>query len=493
MSQEEIKNESKKQSNFIRDIIDEDLKSGKHKTVHTRFPPEPNGYLHIGHAKSICLNFGLAIDYKGLCNLRFDDTNPTKEEQEYVDSIKEDIRWLGFDWEDREYYASDYFDQLYEYAIKLIKKGKAYVDSLNADQIKELRGTPTEPGKESPFRNRSVEENLDLFVRMKNGDFKEGEHVLRAKIDMASSNLNLRDPVMYRVLHKSHHRTGNKWCIYPMYDWAHGQSDSIERITHSLCTLEFENHRPLYDWFVQELEIYPPRQIEFARLNLSYTIMSKRKLLALVEKKFVDGWDDPRMPTISGLRRRGYTPESIRNFSDRVGIAKRENTIDVSLLEFSVREDLNIRAKRVMAVLNPLKIVITNYPDNQTEELEAINKFLPMIEIKQYGLDCFIINEPEEKDFIAANIGIEEMSKIIHSGNYDLVIMDELNIALYYKLIDLNNVLEILRNKPKHVEIIITGRYAPSEIIEIADLVTEMKEVKHYYNNGVQARTGIEM
>jgi len=374
MSQEEIKNEGKKQTNFIRDIIDEDLKSNKHNgRVHTRFPPEPNGYLHIGHAKSICLNFGLAIDYNGLCNLRFDDTNPTKEEQEYVDSIKEDVKWLGFDWQDREYYASDYFDQLYEYAIKLIQKGKAYVDSLNADQIREYRGTPTEAGKESPYRNRSVEENLDLFERMKNGEFKEGEHVLRAKIDMSSPNLNMRDPVMYRILHKSHHRTGNKWCIYPMYDWAHGQSDSIERITHSLCTLEFENHRPLYDWFIQELEIYPPRQIEFARLNLSYTIMSKRKLLSLVEGKYVDGWDDPRMPTISGLRRRGYTPESIRNFSERVGMAKRENTIDVSLLEFSVREDLNIKAKRVMAVLNPLKAIITNYPDDQIEELVAVN------------------------------------------------------------------------------------------------------------------------
>lgn len=374
MNQEEIKNESKKQSNFIRDIIDEDLRTNKHNgRVHTRFPPEPNGYLHIGHAKSICLNFGLAIDYNGLCNLRFDDTNPTKEEQEYVDSIKEDIRWLGFDWQDREYFASDYFDQLYEYAIKLIKKGKAYVDSLNADQIREFRGTPTEPGKESPYRNRSIEENLTLFERMKKGEFSEGEHVLRAKIDMSSPNLNMRDPVMYRILHKPHHRTGNKWCIYPMYDWAHGQSDSIERITHSLCTLEFENHRPLYDWFIKELEIYAPQQIEFARLNLSYTIMSKRKLLALVEGKYVDGWNDPRMPTISGLRRRGYTPESIKNFSDRVGIAKRENTIDVSLLEFSVREDLNLRAKRVMAVLNPLRVIITNYPDDQTEELEAIN------------------------------------------------------------------------------------------------------------------------
>ncbi|MCZ7612624.1 MAG: glutamine--tRNA ligase/YqeY domain fusion protein [Ignavibacteriaceae bacterium] len=373
MSNEENKNEIKKPSNFIREIIDADLAAGKHSEVHTRFPPEPNGYLHIGHAKSICLNFGLAIDYNGKCNLRFDDTNPTKEEQEYVDSIKEDVRWLGFEWENREYFASDYFDQLYEFAIKLIKKGKAYVDSLNADQIRELRGTPTEAGKESPYRNRTIDENLNLFERMKNGEFKEGEHVLRAKIDMASPNLNLRDPVMYRILHKSHHRTGNKWCIYPMYDWAHGQSDSIEGITHSLCTLEFENHRPLYDWFIQELEIYPPQQIEFARLNLSYTIMSKRKLLSLVERKYVDGWDDPRMPTISGLRRRGYTPESIRNFSERVGIAKRENTIDVALLEFSIREDLNLRAKRVMAVLNPLKVVITNYPENQIEELDAIN------------------------------------------------------------------------------------------------------------------------
>ena len=374
MSQEELKNENKKQSNFIREIIDEDLKRGKHNDkVHTRFPPEPNGYLHIGHAKSICLNFGLANDYKGLCNPRFVDTNPTKEEQEYVDSIKADVHWLGFDWEEREFFASDYFDQLYEFALKLIKKGKAYVDSLNADEIREHRGTPTEPGKESPFRNRTVEENLELFDKMKNGEFQEGEHVLRAKIDMGSPNLNMRDPVMYRILHKAHHRTGNKWCIYPMYDWAHGQSDSIEMITHSLCTLEFENHRPLYDWFIKELEIYAPQQIEFARLNLSYTIMSKRKLLALVEGKYVDGWDDPRMPTISGLRRRGYTPESIRNFSDRVGIAKRENTIDVSLLEFSVREDLNLRTKRVMAVLNPIKVVITNYPEIENEELDAVN------------------------------------------------------------------------------------------------------------------------
>jgi glutaminyl-tRNA synthetase len=336
-------------------------------------PPEPNGYLHIGHAKSICLNFGLAKDYNGLCNLRFDDTNPTKEEQEYVDSIKEDVRWLGFDWGDREYYASDYFDTLYEYAVKLIKKGKAYVDSLTSDEIRKYRGTPTEAGKESPYRNRTINENLEFFERMKDGKFKEGEHVLRAKIDMSSPNLNMRDPVLYRILHKYHHRTKDRWCIYPMYDMAHGQSDSIERITHSLCTLEFENHRPLYDWLVKELEIYPPRQIEFARLNLNYTIMSKRKLLELVNEKYVDGWDDPRMPTISGLRRRGYTPESIRNFSESVGIAKRENIIDVSYLEFSVREDLNKKAQRVMAVLNPLKVVLTNYPEDKNEELEAIN------------------------------------------------------------------------------------------------------------------------
>jgi glutaminyl-tRNA synthetase len=369
-----INNQDKKPANFITEIIEEDLRTDKYNgRVHTRFPPEPNGYLHIGHAKSICLNFGLAKSYNGLCNLRFDDTNPTKEEQEYVDSIKEDVRWLGFDWEDREYYASDYFDTLYEYAVKLIKKGKAYVDSLSADEIREYRGTPTLPGKESPYRGRSIEENLDLFERMRKGEFKEGEHVLRAKIDMSSPNINLRDPVLYRILHKNHHRTDDKWCIYPMYDMAHGQSDSIEKITHSLCTLEFENHRPLYDWFIKELEIYAPQQIEFARLNLNYTIMSKRKLLELVEGNYVDGWDDPRMPTISGLRRRGYTPESIRNFAEAVGIAKRENIIDVSLLEYSVREDLNKKASRVMAVINPLKIVITNFPEDMTEELEAVN------------------------------------------------------------------------------------------------------------------------
>ncbi len=368
-------NENKefKPSNFIKDIINEDLKSGKHKKIHTRFPPEPNGYLHIGHTKSICLNFGLANEYNGLCNLRFDDTNPAKEEIEYVDSIKEDIKWLGFDWQDREYYASDYFEQLYEYATKLIKKGKAYVDELTFDEIRQYRGTPTEPGKDSPYRNRPVDECLDLFVKMKEGKFKDGEYVLRAKIDMSSPNMNMRDPIIYRIKHASHHRTGDKWCIYPMYDWAHGQSDSIEGITHSLCTLEFENHRPLYDWFVNELEIYPPQQIEFARLNISYTVMSKRKLLELVQEGIVNGWNDPRMPTISGLRRRGYTPESIRNFSEKSGIVKRNSLTDFALLEHCVREDLNKKAKRVLAVLNPLKVVILNYPDGKIEELEAIN------------------------------------------------------------------------------------------------------------------------
>ena len=365
---------SAKPSNFIKEIIDEDLRTNKYNgRVHTRFPPEPNGYLHIGHAKSICLNFGLAEEYNGFCNLRFDDTNPSKEEIEYVESIKEDIKWLGFDWDDREYYASDYFDQLYEYAIKLIKKGKAYVDSLNSDDIREYRGTPTEPGKESPYRNRSVEENLDLFQRMKAGEFKDGKHVLRAKIDMSSSNMNMRDPVMYRIKHESHHRTGDKWCIYPMYDWAHGQSDSIEGITHSICTLEFENHRPLYDWCIDELEIFHPQQIEFARLNLNYTVMSKRIFLELVKNKIVSGWNDPRMPTLSGLRRRGFTPESIRNFSERIGVAKRDGVIDVALLEHSLREDLNIRAKRIMGVLNPLKVIIDNYPEDQVEELDAVN------------------------------------------------------------------------------------------------------------------------
>jgi glutaminyl-tRNA synthetase len=361
-------------TNFIREIIDEDLRTNKYDgRVHTRFPPEPNGYLHIGHAKSICLNFGIARDYNGFCNLRFDDTNPSKEDIEYVNSIKEDVRWLGFDWDDREYYASDYFDQLHDYAVQLIKKGKAYVCDLTADAIRDYRGTLTEPGKESPYRTRFVEENLDLFRRMRNGEFPDGSRTLRAKIDMSSPNLNMRDPIMYRILRATHHRTSDKWCIYPMYDWAHGLSDSIERITHSICTLEFEDHRPLYDWFLDELGVYHPQQIEFARLNLSYTVMSKRRLLQLVEEGFVNSWDDPRMPTITGLRRRGYTPEAIRNFADRIGMAKRENMIDVALLEDSLREDLNKHAPRIMAVLRPLKVVIDNYPEGQVEELSAIN------------------------------------------------------------------------------------------------------------------------
>ncbi|MFO7525541.1 MAG: glutamine--tRNA ligase/YqeY domain fusion protein [Ignavibacteriaceae bacterium] len=369
-----INENNQSSKNFIEEIINDDLKSNKYNgRVHTRFPPEPNGYLHIGHAKSICLNFGLAQKYNGKCNLRFDDTNPAKEEQEYVDSIIEDIKWLGFEWEDNVLYASDYFDQLYEYALKLIKKGKAYVDSQSADEIKNSRGTPTVPGTESPYRTRTVDENLNLIEKMKRGEFNDGEHVLRAKIDMSSPNMNLRDPIMYRIRHASHQRTGDKWCIYPMYDWAHGQSDSIEGITHSICTLEFENHRPLYNWFIDELEIYHPQQIEFARLNLSYTVMSKRKLLQLVEEKSVTGWDDPRMPTISAFRRRGYTPESIRNFSEGVGVARRDNVIDLSLLEFKVREDLNKKAKRVMAVLKPVRVTIINYPDDQVEELEAVN------------------------------------------------------------------------------------------------------------------------
>jgi len=359
---------------FIRSIITEDLKASKNKgQVHTRFPPEPNGYLHIGHAKSICLNFGIATESGGLCNLRFDDTNPIKEEEEFVESIKKDVRWLGFDWEDRLYYASDYFDQLYKYAVQLIKNGKAYVDDLTPDEIREYRGTLTEPGRESPYRTRSVEENLDLFGRMRAGEFKDGSRVLRAKIHMASPNLNMRDPVLYRVLHAVHNRTGKNWCIYPMYDFTHGQSDSIEGITHSLCTLEFEDHRPLYDWFINELKIFAPQQIEFARLNLSYTVMSKRKLKELVEGDHVTGWDDPRMPTISGMRRRGYTAESIRNFCERIGVAKRGSMVDMALLEYSIREDMNKRARRVMAVLRPIRIVIDNYPEDETEYLDAEN------------------------------------------------------------------------------------------------------------------------
>lgn len=360
-------------TDFIRQIIIEDIKSGKYGgRVHTRFPPEPNGYLHIGHAKSICLNFGVAEEFGGLCNLRFDDTNPTKEEREYVEAIKEDVRWLGFDWGDREYYASDYFEQLYEFAIQLIKDGKAYVDDLSAEEIRAYRGTLTEPGRESPYRNRSVEENLDLFERMRAGEFPDGARVLRAKIDMASGNLNMRDPVMYRILHASHHRTGDKWCIYPMYDFAHGQSDAIEGITHSLCTLEFEDHRPLYEWFLEALNLpHRPQQIEFARLNLSYTVMSKRKLLQLVQEGHVRGWDDPRMPTISGMRRRGYPPEAIRDFCNRIGVAKKENVVDVALLEHCVRDALNPCAPRVMGVLRPLRVVIDNYPADLVEEFEC--------------------------------------------------------------------------------------------------------------------------
>ncbi|MDI6802439.1 MAG: glutamine--tRNA ligase/YqeY domain fusion protein [Bacteroidota bacterium] len=366
--------ETAARTNFIREIINEDLQTDKYNgRVHTRFPPEPNGYLHIGHAKSICLNFGIARDYNGLCNLRFDDTNPSKEDVEYVDSIKEDVHWLGFNWKDREYYASDYFEQLYEYAVQLINKGKAYVCDLTADEIRDYRGTLTEPGKDSPFRNRPVEENMILFTRMRQGEFADGSKTLRAKIDMSAPNINLRDPIMYRILRSTHHRTGDKWCIYPTYDWAHGQSDSIEGITHSICTLEFEDHRPLYDWYINELGIHHPQQIEFARLNLSYTVMSKRRLLQLVEESYVEGWDDPRMPTICGLRRRGYTPESLHHFADRIGVAKRENMIDVALLEDSLRQDLNKHAMRVMAVLRPLKVVILNYPDERVEELEAVN------------------------------------------------------------------------------------------------------------------------
>ena len=360
-------------SNFIRDIILEDLKTNKHGgRVQTRFPPEPNGYLHIGHAKAICLDFGLADEFAGRTNLRFDDTNPEKEETEYVDSIMEDVRWLGFEW-DGLYYASDYFDQLYEWALQLIRAGKAYVDDLNQEQIREYRGTLTQPGKESPFRNRSVDENLDLFQRMRAGEFPDGSRTLRAKVDMASPNLNMRDPVMYRILHAEHHRTGNKWCIYPMYDYAHGQSDSIEGITHSICTLEFEDHRPLYDWYIEALGIYHPQQIEFDRLNLTYTLLSKRKLLALVQEGRVRGWDDPRMPTLSGIRRRGYTPEAMRNFCASIGLSKTNGTIELNRLEYFVREDLNKRAPRVMAVLRPLKVVIDNYPEGQVEELDAIN------------------------------------------------------------------------------------------------------------------------
>jgi glutaminyl-tRNA synthetase len=403
----EIKNpDSARSLNFIETIIEEDRTTNKFGgRVHTRFPPEPNGYLHIGHAKSICLNFGLAAKYGGLCNLRFDDTNPTKEDVEYVESIQADVHWLGFDWGDRLYYASDYFEQLYQWAVQLIQAGKAYVCDLNADQIREYRGTLTAPGKESPYRNRGIEENLDLFRRMRGGEFPDGSRTLRAKIDMSSANLNLRDPVMYRILHSSHHRTGDKWCIYPMYDFTHGQSDSIERITHSICTLEFENNRPLYDWYLDQLGIYHPQQIEFARLNLTYTVMSKRKLLELVKGGYVRGWDDPRMPTLSGLRRRGYTPESIRSFCERIGVSKFPGTIDVAWLEESVREDLNKRAPRVLAVLRPLRVVLDNYPESEVEELEAINnpedpsagtRKLPFSRVLYIERDDFLENPPKK-------------------------------------------------------------------------------------------------
>ena len=391
--------------NFIQTIITEDLKSGKNDgRVHTRFPPEPNGYLHIGHAKSICLNFGLAAANGGICNLRFDDTNPSKEEIEYVESIQDNVRWLGFDWEDRLYYASDYFDQLFEFACQLINKGQAYVCDLSAEEIREYRGTLTEPGKESPYRNRSIEENLDLFMRMKNGEFPDGARVLRAKIDMASPNLNMRDPVLYRIQHAHHHRTGDKWCIYPMYDYAHPLSDALESITHSVCTLEFADHRPLYDWCIEQVdygkEIHGrPQQIEFARLNLTYTVMSKRKLRLLVEKGVVGGWDDPRMPTISGLRRRGYTPEAIRDFCDRIGVAKRNSTVDIALLEHCIREDLNRRASRVMAVLRPLKVVITNYPEDKVEWMTTENNIeQPEMGIREipFAREIYI----EQEDFM---------------------------------------------------------------------------------------------
>ncbi len=392
-------------SHFIREIIQEDLRTGRFGgKVVTRFPPEPNGYLHIGHAKSICLNFGLAEEFGGVCNLRMDDTNPLTERTEYVEAILRDVRWLGFDWGDRLYFASDYFEQLYEWAVQLIKAGKAYVDSLSAEEIREYRGDFNRPGRESPYRNRSVEENLDLFQRMRAGEFPDGSHVLRAKIDMTSGNMNLRDPIMYRILHAEHYRTGNTWCIYPTYDWAHGQSDSIEGVTHSICTLEFEDHRPLYDWFLDQLGVHHPRQIEFPRLNLSHTVLSKRKLLVLVEEGYVRGWDDPRMPTIAGLRRRGYTPEAIRDFCERIGVAKTDSLVDISLLEHCLREDLNKRAPRRMAVLRPLRLVIENYPEGQVEYMEADNnpedpsagtRLVPFSRVLYVERDDFTENPPK--------------------------------------------------------------------------------------------------
>lgn len=417
--------------NFLEEIIEEDIKSGKHSgRVLTRFPPEPNGYLHIGHAKSICLNFGLAQKYGGKTNLRFDDTNPTKEDVEYVDSIKEDIQWLGFQWAE-EFYASDYFEQLYIWAEELIQKSLAYVDDQSQEEIRTNRGTVKQPGKDSPWRNRSVEENLTLFRKMRAGEFPDGSRVLRAKIDMAHPNMLMRDPILYRIIHAHHHRTGDKWCIYPMYDYAHGQSDSIEKITHSICTLEFDVHRPLYDWFIEKLEIFPSHQHEFARLNLTYTVMSKRKLLQLVQEKFVSGWDDPRMPTICGLRRRGYTPESIRYFAERVGVAKRDNVIDLSLLEFCLREDLNKRAERRMAVLNPLKVVITNYPEGKYEEVQAINNHEDETAGKRsvpFGRELYIdrddfMEDPPKKFFRLAP-GVEVRFRYAYFVKCDEVIKD---------------------------------------------------------------------
>ena len=428
-------NEARASLNFLEQIITNDIAEKKAGgRVHTRFPPEPNGYLHIGHAKSICLNFGLANKFNGKCNLRFDDTNPTKEEQEYVDSIKADVRWLGFDWEDREYYASDYFQQLYDFAVYIIKKGKAYVCEMSAEEISIHRGTPAIPGKLSPWRDRSVEENLDLFERMRKGEFAEGSHVLRARIDMASPNMHMRDPVMYRIMYAHHHRTGNDWCIYPMYDWAHGQSDYLERITHSICTLEFEVHRPLYDWFLDALDIKEdrPRQIEFARLNLTYTVMSKRKLLTLVQEGLVNGWDDPRMPTVSGLRRRGYTPASLRAFAERVGVAKRENVIEVGLLEHCIREDLNRNAPRAMAVFNPVKLIIDNYPEGQTEELpgtlnpedpESGQRMIPFSKELFIERDDFMEDPP--KKFFRLSPGSEVRLKYAYIIRCDSVVKDD--------------------------------------------------------------------
>lgn len=420
-------------TNFIHDIIEKDLEEGVYNKVHTRFPPEPNGYLHIGHAKAIWLDFSTAQKYNGLCNLRFDDTNPTKEDIEYVESIKEDVRWLGFDWEDRLYYASSYFDQLYEYAIQLIKQGDAYVDDLSADEIREYRGTLTEPGKDSPYRNRSVEENLDLFIRMKNGEFPDGSRVLRAKIDMSSPNLNMRDPVIYRIAHTSHHTTGDKWCIYPMYDYAHPISDAIEGITHSICTLEFEDHRPLYNWVLEKLGFKnPPKQIEFARLEVTNMVTSKRKLRQLVEEKFVDGWDDPRMPTISGLRRRGYTPEALKDFCLRTGVAKSKGTVDIALLEHCIREDLKLKEPRIMAVLDPLKVVITNYPEGQIEMLEVENnpenpemgtRQVPFSRVIYIERDDFMEDPP--KKFFRLSPGKEVRLKNAYFIKCEEVIKDE--------------------------------------------------------------------